>query len=466
MKRNLKILSILSIFSLALFFGNSFKAHGLSLSTDTQTTSSAVSNTTISTDTVIVEKSRTVEEETTKSPTTFNMSNTVDESTRSIEEESETTESPSISTIESFSEVTQNIQTEIYSAEKEIRKEIDSGISRSIIEIKNSSSDTVVNVGNLNTTINEARREAFDDLSVGIKLINPTDSKTITSLEQKIEKSLRKIEDSLEKKSGVSLDLSSNNTNVKTKIRVLNDKLATLNTLLEDRSADYLYKDSDEDGVSDFDEVNIYKTDPQNAKTVEGELNDGEKILLNIDPTSSSQSAVQYEDPREKGEEAVGVYQVREAVVVETKIDEKTQLPEIGKVSFKGWALPNSFVTLYIYSTPIVVTVKTDNTGEWTYTLDKELEDGDHTMYVATVNSSGKIVAKSRPIPFVKEANAVTFNSESVPNENSGDFFKDNFILTLVAIMLAVLLIAIILVLIGIGHGKATENNIPPQNNV
>ena len=60
------------------------------------------------------------------------------------------------------------------------------------------------------------------------------------------------------------------------------------------------------------------------------------------------------------------------------------------------------------------MTVKTDNNSEWRYILDKELENGDHTVYIATVNNSGNIVAKSSPYLFTKTAEAVTFRDASV----------------------------------------------------
>jgi hypothetical protein len=65
-----------------------------------------------------------------------------------------------------------------------------------------------------------------------------------------------------------------------------------------------------------------------------------------------------------------------------------------GQVIFKGKGLPNSTVTIYIYSDPIVVTTKTDENGEWVYELNYPLEGEKHTAY-ATVKSSGKYVKSS-----------------------------------------------------------------------
>ncbi len=78
------------------------------------------------------------------------------------------------------------------------------------------------------------------------------------------------------------------------------------------------------------------------------------------------------------------------------------------KIEFRGKALPNSFVTVYIFSIPIVVTVKADSEGNWNYTLDKELEDGNHQVYVGITDVKGKVVVKSNPVPFVKTASAIS----------------------------------------------------------
>ena len=76
-------------------------------------------------------------------------------------------------------------------------------------------------------------------------------------------------------------------------------------------------------------------------------------------------------------------------------------------MEIKGKALPNSFVTIYIYSLPIIVTVKADANGAWTYTLDKELDDGEHEIYVATTDNTGKIAAKSAPFTFTKQTSSM-----------------------------------------------------------
>jgi hypothetical protein len=169
-----------------------------------------------------------------------------------------------------------------------------------------------------------------------------------------------------------------------------------------------LYKDTNKDGISDYDSLTIYGIDPYKpspASVYEGrKISASEKILLGFDPTTLELVKVDREEPKDSP-----------APVVDTYVVEKIEFNEEKQLVLTGRALPNSFVTIYIYSTPIIVTVKTDSTGQWEYMLDKELEDGTHTIYTAAVNNSGKIVAKSTEFRFIKTAEAATLTGTSSP---------------------------------------------------
>ena len=67
-------------------------------------------------------------------------------------------------------------------------------------------------------------------------------------------------------------------------------------------------------------------------------------------------------------------------------------------------------VALYIYSDlPLVITTKTDEYGNWKYELDQSLIEGEHEVYVAINDDTGKVIEKSKPLNFfVKEASAVS----------------------------------------------------------
>ncbi len=120
------------------------------------------------------------------------------------------------------------------------------------------------------------------------------------------------------------------------------------------------------------------------------------------------------------------------------------------KITFKGRSLPNSFATLYIFSLPIVVTVKTDNDGYWKYTLDKELDDGKHKVFVALTDVKGAVVAKSKLLPFIKEAQAISIEEINPIDTRDGnpDFFKSSYFYGITTII--ILSLIGILILFGI----------------
>ena len=125
------------------------------------------------------------------------------------------------------------------------------------------------------------------------------------------------------------------------------------------------------------------------------------------------------------------------------------------KLAFHGKALPNSFATLYIYSIPILVTVKTDSDGYWNYTLDKELEDGKHQVFVAITDVKGQVVSKSSPVPFVKVASAVTVEQASaatLEEQPTPGFAESNYFYG-IAFGIA-LVIILVLVFIGVKRSK------------
>ncbi len=183
--------------------------------------------------------------------------------------------------------------------------------------------------------------------------------------------------------------------------------------IIRERVGDAVTKDSDKDGVSDYDEVSIYRTDPLKGDTDGDGFIDGVEILSGFNPTDETREAnIKYESPKDSG-------LVREDMLTVTSISSLSETNSANENNanpaiISGTGLPNSFVTLYIFSTPIVVTVKTDTQGNWTYIFDKELDDGAHEVYVGITDNAGKIVAKSNPLSFIKTAEAYSPVGEDV----------------------------------------------------
>jgi len=164
--------------------------------------------------------------------------------------------------------------------------------------------------------------------------------------------------------------------------------------------------DPDKDGLSNNEEFR-YHTNPLNPDSDGDGFLDGDEVKNGFDPLKYSpgdkSDKVVFESPKEKGEISGEIYVVKEIELV------RSESGDGQKIKLSGKGLPNSFVNIYIYSTlPIILTVKTDANGDWSYNLDKQLDDGEHEVYVAVTDNTGKITAKSEPLLFVKTAEAVS----------------------------------------------------------
>ncbi|MEX0931429.1 MAG: Ig-like domain-containing protein [Candidatus Paceibacterota bacterium] len=309
-------------------------------------------------------------------------------------------------------------------------------LERQLLEIRNEAEKDFQS----NATTSSARQTAEDESSRQLReFIHPTALLKDTEMgEDFIEKAI--VEGSSTRSTSSTDALRARIAEVKQAIEVSGNR----DVLVE------VYADSDNDGVSDYDEKYIYNTDPFNPRTAGTQMTDGERILSKLNPLQNSEQEIVFELPNES--ETISERITTDIFTVEsaslTRYVEEENGAEM--ISFTGKALPNSFVTLYIFSTPIIVTVKTDSDGVWRYTLDQELEDGSHTMYVATVNNSGKIIAQSSPFPFVKEAQAVTLGegfAETPESAEKTGFFQSYLLL----FVLGGLLLAIGLSLLTIG---------------
>lgn len=263
---------------------------------------------------------------------------------------------------------------------------------------------------------------------------------------------------------GVDVDLS---PSARTVIDVVAENNPQVERAREDllaRDGLDLYGDSDRDGISNYDERHVYKTDPQNAFTSGSSLTDGERVLLGFDVLTKDTAQVPVESPKVAGAVVENVFEVHSINVAlrplevtpgaqgESPVSDASALPTFTEeITFSGRALPNSFVTLYVFSTPVVVTVKADASGAWSYTLDTELEDGDHELYVATVDAGGRILAKSPAVPFVKRAEAAEFTPLLIPETPEVtplSLLQSN--LTLVGIVAFIVFALIALVILGV----------------
>jgi hypothetical protein len=188
--------------------------------------------------------------------------------------------------------------------------------------------------------------------------------------------------------------------------------------------------DPDKDGLIN-DEEYRFGTDPKRADSDHDGYVDADEIQKGrnplVAPTDDKQDKMAFESPKEKGEVKKDLYQVSNVEMVKNEKENKV-------LKITGKALANTYVTVYVYSDPIVLTIKTDADGNWSYVLDKPLDDGEHQVYVAVTDNVGKIVAKSEPIVFVQTAEAAVINTVlpiGVPDKNEVSptkaWFKGNY---------------------------------------
>ncbi len=208
--------------------------------------------------------------------------------------------------------------------------------------------------------------------------------------------------------------------------------------------------DRDGDGISDFDEANLYQTDPDKSDTDNDGVTDGIEIMRGFDPLDPlAEVIVTYEMPQD----TVGLIENELLKIDEVspviKTDDPTIAPTV-QAEIRGKGLPNSFVTIYVFSTPTIVTVRTGEDGSFVYTFEKELEDGEHEVYVAVTDNTGAIMARSNPFRFIKKAEAFSpINGATAAPTNNSLTGIQTFGSFNVAIGLGILAFGMILLMLG-----------------
>jgi hypothetical protein len=156
-------------------------------------------------------------------------------------------------------------------------------------------------------------------------------------------------------------------------------------------------------------------------------------------------------NPRTDGTLAPNKLKIREVNNIRRSAEERPA------IVLKGIGPPDTIVILYIYSEPLVVTTRTDESGNWTYVVDKSLDDGRHEVYVTVTDDTGKITERGNPLAFfVSEALAISEedflrNDVNVPTDNN---------LFLVYTILAVALVIIVILIILAIHYNRHRNNL------
>jgi hypothetical protein len=212
---------------------------------------------------------------------------------------------------------------------------------------------------------------------------------------------------------------------------------------LEQTEKDLIIKDSDNDGLSDNEEIRL-KSDPFNPDSDGDGFLDGTEVKLGYDPLSaSSVDKVVYQNPKDVKALVSEIYQVEKVELVESPQNKAEKV-----LKLMGKAPANSFVTIYIYSTPTIVVAKADENGNWEYTLDKPLADGRHTVYASVTNNKGDIEKISQSFDFAKAEDTIiklltpTDGTAESPAQNLNRIFM---IMIVIAVVVAIVFVVLVL---------------------
>lgn len=230
---------------------------------------------------------------------------------------------------------------------------------------------------------------------------------------------------------------------------VLDSDKDGLNNDLEKRLGTDPYKaDTDGDGYSDYAEIKNGYNPLGEGFLEKNKLSAVDKAMLNNK---------ELEHPKNSGSinKELNIKQAYNNIV-----EENNQEEEYKGYILSGQAEANTILTIYLYSDlPMISTVETDANGNWQYEFSNSLVDGEHEVYIALNDESGKILAKSNPFYlFVKEAKAVDVNDFISIGAGQKVSVTDSQINIYIILAAFITLIAIVLFVIFLSHHNKKKN--------
>jgi len=359
-----------------------------------------------------------------------------------------------VSQMQNLNTVIETINDETEKTKQELVKIVD----KNIAEILADGQSSGINVSKIDLYAN--RDKLIERINFELTGIITISSDDILKIEGIVNFGLREIRLSALKDSLIAGGGTTTSVDTKQALGSLVNAIQGQSSTFKSQGGALLYQDSNKDGISDYDAKYVYNMNPLApaiTSVYEGKkISAADKILLGFDPKQSGLINIKKEEPSVSTAPIIPTYKINEVKLSADKKD----------VVIRGKALPNSFVTIYVYSTPIIVTVKTNNSGEWEYTMNKELDNGKHIVYAATVNDTGKIIAKSSGSIFVKTAESAGLEdiANITPNtsiEKPG-LLSSNGIYFIIISIVGIFIIALLMT--GI-ISKKDNNQVPPSAN-
>ncbi|MDD5749776.1 MAG: Ig-like domain-containing protein [Patescibacteria group bacterium] len=159
--------------------------------------------------------------------------------------------------------------------------------------------------------------------------------------------------------------------------------------------------DSDGDGLPDDLEL-YYGTDPFNPDTDGDGYLDGLEVMNNYNPLGEG---LLLQERLFFDELLFDQIPLEHPQLRSSRISDDLALANLenlqDSIRLSGQAEAGTWILVYLYSDlPMVLLAKADVSGNWSYNLEKPLNDGYHKAYVTVNDNTGKIVRQSRPVSF------------------------------------------------------------------
>ncbi|MCK5320390.1 hypothetical protein KAJ61_03305 [Candidatus Parcubacteria bacterium] len=251
--------------------------------------------------------------------------------------------------------------------------------------------------------------------------------------------------------------------NVKVKMIAASENMALKNSNMLIQTAPIaLLVDSDGDGLADDTEARI-GTDKNNIDSDNDGYNDGEEVKNGYNPLGSGaiKKNLAAIDLAILNNKTIGHPKTQGDVFDNFKIKKIINNTENNQgYILSGQADPNSIVTIYLYSEiPLLITAETDAYGNWRYELSESLVEGEHEVYVALNDNTGRVVKKGSPISFfIKEAKAISIEEFVAAAPSSRASQTDRMINLYIFISILIVVIGIMLFVIFIINKKKQED--------
>jgi hypothetical protein len=221
---------------------------------------------------------------------------------------------------------------------------------------------------------------------------------------------LELVQDTLEIKGGVELDLVLEKEALIASFREYGAALVEAHRRLLESNLLSAAIDSDRDGLSDFTEDIITRTDPFKKSTIGGPSTDGESLLLGKNASSLDLEDTLYTDVSQSS---------TSAYLALSRVDHIEQQKNInndsGSIALQGLSVPGSVVYGYIYPHNIVFISQTDAFGLWEHTLAQDLEDGEYQIHIAHLEADGNPVTRSKSFTFIHKEGTTFLEGKPLP---------------------------------------------------